>query len=68
MRSVAAFLFVLLPWAAALAGPKDDAVQAIMRGIALRRQGDDDAASKEFQRAQEISPSPRATAQVGLAL
>jgi Flp pilus assembly protein TadD len=68
MRNAAAFLFVLLLSAAAIAGPKDDADQAIARGIAFRRQGDDAAALKEFQRAQEVSPTPRATAQVGLAL
>ena len=64
----AAFLFVLFATSTAVASPKDDADAAISRGIRLRRQRDDAAALEEFQRAKDLSPSPRATAQVGLAL
>src|SRR5579872_6158721 len=65
---VAAFLMLVLAAAPAAAGPKDDADAAISRGVALRRQGNDTAALAEFQRARSLSPSPRAVAQVGLAL
>lgn len=66
--STAAFLLLFLIAAPAVASPQDDADAAISRGIQLRRQGDDAAALEEFQRAKKLAPSPRATAQVGLAL
>src|SRR4051812_16131890 len=45
----------------------DPAEAAIRRGVDLRRQGQDDQALQEFKKAYELSPSPRAIAQIGLA-
>ena len=44
-----------------------DADQLIREGVDLRRGGDDAAALQRFQRAFQMEPSPRATAQMGLA-
>jgi PEGA domain len=44
-----------------------DPDQLIREGVDLRRRGDDAAALKLFQRAFQMAPSPRATAQMGLA-
>src|SRR5687767_13732162 len=55
---------LLLPAAAAHAqGPE----ALIKRGVELRRQGEDQAALREFQRAHALAPTPRAAAQIGLA-
>jgi hypothetical protein len=51
----------------ARATPAEEAEAMIRRGVELRRQGNDSAALQEFRRAYEISASPRAAAQMGLA-
>jgi hypothetical protein len=45
----------------------EDAESLIKHGVALRRQGNDAAALQEFRRAYDLTPSPRAAAQMGLA-
>lgn len=50
-------------WAAAAS----EADNLIREGLDLRRGGDDAAALQKFQRALELSPTPRALAQLGLA-
>ncbi len=47
--------------------PSVEAEQLIRHGVELRRKGQDEAALRDFQRANEIAPSGRATAQIGLA-
>lgn len=49
------------------AAAASDADKLIREGVDLRRGGDDSGALDKFQRAFEISPSPRALAQLGLA-
>src|SRR5438045_3141318 len=44
-----------------------DAEAAIRRGVELRKKGDDEGALREFKRAYEIAPKPRAAAQMGMA-
>jgi hypothetical protein len=51
----------------AWADANSQADEAIRRGVALRKAGDDEAAAREFQKAHDLSPSPRAAAQLGLA-
>ena len=68
MVGVAALALLLTAAPAGAASAKDDADAAIARGVALRRQGEDARALEEFQRAKAAWPSPRASAQVGLAL
>ncbi|HEX2659819.1 MAG TPA: hypothetical protein VHU40_16155 [Polyangia bacterium] len=45
----------------------DDAEALIRQGIELRRAGRDAEALEQFRRANQIAPSPRAAAQIGLA-
>jgi len=66
-RSVAVGLATILAWGTAAAQGTDPADAAIRRGVDLRRQGQDDQALQEFKKAYELSPSPRALAQIGLA-
>lgn len=47
-------------------GGAEAAEPFIKRGVALRRSGNDVAALREFQRAWEISQTPRTSAQMGL--
>lgn len=44
-----------------------NALELLREGVALRREGKDEAALQRFQRAYEIDRSPRALAQMGLA-
>lgn len=61
-------LFVVVAPSAAHAGdPNADAEELIRRGIQLRKNRDDAAAVREFQKAYDLSPSPRAAGQLGLA-
>jgi tetratricopeptide (TPR) repeat protein len=53
--------------AAAAAARGADADKLIQEGVELRRSGDDVTALERFQQALELTPSPRALAQVGLA-
>jgi hypothetical protein len=62
----ALLLAILLSWTCALAA-QDESAELIARGVALRKQGQDAAALREFQRAYELNPTPRARAQVALA-
>jgi hypothetical protein len=59
-------LLLVLVTRVSRAGPAD-ADAAIERGVQLREQGKDDQALVEFKRAYELSPTPRARAQMGLA-
>src|SRR3982751_2270792 len=45
----------------------DDAEPLIRRGIELRRAGRDAEALEQFRQANQLAPSPRAAAQIGLA-
>ena len=58
-------LLILVPVASA-AGADDDPETLIREGVALRRSGDDAKAFGYFNRAYEISRTPRAAAQLGL--
>jgi hypothetical protein len=49
------------------AGPPEDAAELLQKGIELRRAGHDVEALDLFRRANELAPSPRARAQLGLA-
>jgi hypothetical protein len=49
------------------AGPAEDAAELLQKGIELRRSGRDAEALDLFRRANELAPSPRARAQLGLA-
>jgi len=60
-------LAIVLAWGSVLAQVTDPGEAAIRRGVDLRRQGQDDQALQEFKKAYELSPSPRALAQMGLA-
>jgi hypothetical protein len=54
--------------AVAHAQPDDQNADALIdAGVALREQGHDDLALKDFQKAYALTPSPRALAQIGLA-
>jgi hypothetical protein len=55
-----------LLWAVPAAG-QDAAEGHLDRGVALRRDGQDEAALREFRAAWEVSHSPRALAQIALA-
>lgn len=66
-RSVAVGLATILACGTAVAQGTDPADAAIRRGVDLRRQGQDDQALQQFKKAYELSPSPRALAQIGLA-
>ncbi|HEX4352161.1 MAG TPA: tetratricopeptide repeat protein, partial [Polyangiales bacterium] len=46
---------------------EDSADALISQGVALRKQGKNAEALVDFQRAYQISPSPRAQAQIALA-
>ncbi|SRR6266540_195171 len=57
-------------WGAAPAFAEDkqgEAEKLIRRGVELRRAHDDDAAAREFQKAYDLAPTPRAAGQLGLA-
>jgi hypothetical protein len=69
---VAGSCLLVLGVLAAAGGPawadaRSQADEAIRRGVALRKAGDDEAAAREFQKAHDLVPSPRAAAQLGLA-
>jgi hypothetical protein len=56
-------------WGAAPAFAEDkqgEAEKLIRRGVELRRAHDDDAAAREFQKAYDLAPTPRAAGQLGL--
>lgn len=53
--------------AAHAADPNSDAEELIRKGIQLRKNRDDAAAVREFQKAYDLSHSPRAAGQLGLA-
>lgn len=61
-----AFAVVFLIASRAPAGP-DPSEDAIRRGVELRKQGQDEQALREFSKAYEVSRTPRALAQIGLA-
>ncbi len=63
---IAALLVTLIP-AATQAQSNPEADAAISKGIELRRQGKDEEALAQFQRAFKLAPTPRAKAQMGLA-
>jgi hypothetical protein len=48
------------------AQPATEAEAGIKRGIELRRKGEDEAALREFEKAQALAPTPRGAAQTGL--
>ncbi len=50
----------------AQAQPAIEAEAGIKRGIELRRRGEDEAALREFEKAQALAPTPRGAAQTGL--
>jgi hypothetical protein len=50
-----------------LTGRAADAEAIIKHGVDLRKRGEDEAALREFQRAYDLAPTPRASAQMGLA-
>jgi hypothetical protein len=64
-----ALVFAFPVWASAVWAREGlpDADAAIARGVELRKAGNDLEALAEFEHAYEISPSPRACAQIGLA-
>lgn len=62
------FLGLLLFPITGAAAPSAEADAAIARGISFRREGNDAAALEQFRRAREIEGTPRASAQIGLAL
>lgn len=64
-----ALLVTLAPLTAARAapGPTAEAESLINHGLDLREKGDDEAALRDFQRANELAPSGRAMAQIALA-
>jgi hypothetical protein len=64
-RSLAIALLIVVPVASA-AGADEDPETLIRQGVALRRSGDDAKAFGYFNRAYEISRTPRAAAQLGL--
>ena len=67
-RAVAAVVVLFLAViGASRAAAATDADKLIREGVDLRRGGDDVGALQKFQRAFEVAPSPRATAQMGLA-
>jgi hypothetical protein len=56
-------------WGAPPAFAEDKQAEAeklIRRGVELRRAHDDDAAAREFQKAYDLAPTPRAAGQLGL--
>jgi hypothetical protein len=65
-RACAVALLVVSMFGAAVARA-DDADALIKRGVELRRAGKDEAALEQFRRAYDVTPSPRALAQMGLA-
>lgn len=64
-RGLTLALLILVPVASA-AGADDDPETLIRQGVALRRSGEDAKAFGYFNRAYEISRTPRAAAQLGL--
>jgi hypothetical protein len=69
LLSVGLFLTVLpgVPLDAGATGSDDEADAAIKRGVEYRIRGDDHKALEEFQKADRVKSSPRATGQIGLA-
>lgn len=66
-RRVAIGLTIGLMTGGILPARSDDVEAALLRGVEFRKQGEDEKALREFMQAYEISRSPRALAQMGLA-
>src|SRR5262245_38202257 len=67
MRFATLVVGVLIVSGRALGAGSDAAEAAIKRGIELRKKGDDEQALREFTQAYQLSKSPRALAQMGVA-
>jgi hypothetical protein len=62
-----AFALLVVSMFKSAAARAEDADGLIKRGVELRRAGNDQAALEQFRRAYDLTPSPRALAQMGLA-